>query len=534
MALKRTRSNVGYGLTNALQDLVPMPIISNRAPTANDTAELGTVWIDQTNDAVYQITSIVAGAANWATAPASGATTLASLTVTTTADIGTNATVGGTLDVTGLTTLADLTATGTTTISGDLDLSSAALIDLTSTLNAAPSIYLHANGGTSEQILLRADQGTSATSVELLSDVGGITIQATAFTDDAALDLNANAGGITLNAAKSIALTSSEATADAIYLNASQVAGGVTVATGTNGLDVTATGGAVTLTSTKNAANAVALVANGGTSESIKIQVAQGTGATSINMFSTAGGITVNAGTALALDAAEASHLTVTGAGQDLTLSSVGGSVALSSTEDTANAVLIQTNGGTSETLTINAAQGTAANAVDISADAGGVTVTAGLDNANAIYLHANAGTSETIKIHADQGTGASSIELTSDAGGIDVNAGGGVTVDATGAVSVDSAAASNFTSSVAANAAAVLISASAADGGITLDAGATPGVTLTNGTQSAQLLVGTGSPNGSVTAAQGSLYIDVAGSTSTTILFTNTDGSTTWVGVGA
>lgn len=110
----------------------------------------------------------------------------------------------------------------------------------------------------------------------------------------------------------------------------------------------------------------------------------------------------------------------------------------------------------------------------------------------------------------------------------------GAVTVDSAAGISLDAATASNFTCSLASSAAAVTISASAADGGITLDAGVTPGVTFTNGTQSHQMLVGSGSPNGSVTAAQGSLYVDVAGSSSTTILFANTDGGTTWVGVGA
>lgn len=112
--------------------------------------------------------------------------------------------------------------------------------------------------------------------------------------------------------------------------------------------------------------------------------------------------------------------------------------------------------------------------------------------------------------------------------------AAGAITVDTAAGISLDAATASNFTCSLAASAAAITISASAADGGITMDSGATPGVTFTNGTQSHQMLVGSGSPNGSVTASQGSMYVDVAGSTSTTILFVNTDGGTTWVGVGA
>jgi len=57
----------------------------------------------------------------------------------------------------------DITATGSS-------------INLTSTENDLLAIYLHANGGTSEAIKIRSNQGTSASSIYLLSDVGGITI----------------------------------------------------------------------------------------------------------------------------------------------------------------------------------------------------------------------------------------------------------------------------------------------------------------------------------------------------------------------
>jgi len=222
------------------------------------------------------------------------------------------------------------------------------------------------------------------------------------------------------------------------------------------------------------------------------INTGTSTGTVSIGN-SAAGAITVDTAAGISLDAATASNFTVTGAGADLTLSSVGGSVAVSSTEDAASAISLTANGGTSETVVITASQGTGAASIGLTSTAGGITASAGLATTDAI-------------------------NLTASAGGVDID----------GALEV------NITSSEAAVADAVTISASAADGGITLDAGATPGVTFTNGTQSHQMLVGSGSPNGSVTASQGSLYVDVAGSTSTTILFANTDGGTTWVGVGA
>jgi|GEM_PF-7078426 hypothetical protein len=57
----------------------------------------------------------------------------------------------------------DITATGSS-------------VNLTSTENSANAIYLRANGGTSETIKIYSDQGTGASSIHLLSDVGGITI----------------------------------------------------------------------------------------------------------------------------------------------------------------------------------------------------------------------------------------------------------------------------------------------------------------------------------------------------------------------
>jgi len=380
MAVKNTRTNVGYGLSNALQNLAPLSIVSKRAPTTSDIAEIGTQWIDTTSNAVYVITSIAAGLANWATAPSSGATTLASLIVTTTSDLQGAVTADDTLTVTGDTTLGNLDVTGTLTFTGDLDLTSAALIDLTSTLNAAPSISLTANGGTSEQILLQSKQGTATTSIELLSDVGGVTLQATGSTSTSAIDVNANAGGITLDAAKAIALTSTANGASAIVLN-STIGGVDILASGASAgedINITATGSSINLSSTENAALALYLHANGGTSETIKIYADQGTGAGSIQLLSDVGGIQLTAtglASATAIDlsapagglrsvtalktliestqaAADSIELlsTVGGieivcagasSGLDISLANTGGSIRLAASEAVADAIVL-------------------------------------------------------------------------------------------------------------------------------------------------------------------------------------------------
>tara|TARA_R100000664_G_scaffold2996_1_gene7048 strand:+ start:14265 stop:16922 length:2658 start_codon:yes stop_codon:yes gene_type:complete len=59
----------------------------------------------------------------------------------------------------------------------DIDITGSGGVNITSTENAAGSITLHANGGTSETIKIHADQSTSANSIRILSDLGGISLQ---------------------------------------------------------------------------------------------------------------------------------------------------------------------------------------------------------------------------------------------------------------------------------------------------------------------------------------------------------------------
>lgn len=59
------RSKVGYGLSETLPSIFPSPIVSQRAPTTSDKADIGTVWVDKPNDDAYILTSIVANSATW-------------------------------------------------------------------------------------------------------------------------------------------------------------------------------------------------------------------------------------------------------------------------------------------------------------------------------------------------------------------------------------------------------------------------------------------------------------------------------------
>ena len=51
-------------------------------------------------------------------------------------------------------------------------------VGIRSTANLAGSIQIEADGGVAETIIIKSEQGTSATSIELVSDAGGVTISA--------------------------------------------------------------------------------------------------------------------------------------------------------------------------------------------------------------------------------------------------------------------------------------------------------------------------------------------------------------------
>jgi uncharacterized protein YoaH (UPF0181 family) len=314
-------------------------------------------------------------------------------------------------------------------------------VNIESTENAALAVYLHANGGTSETIRVRADQGTGAASVDILSDVGGITLTAGLSTTDA-INLVANgvAGGIDIDAGTGGVIVD---TTGAISLDAAAASN--FTATGAFDITIQSTAGSININAGEAAADAVNVDSTGGFDLDAALQVnidSSQAAATAVRIVASnaGGGIDIDAGTtgitvdttgAFSIDGAGASNVTVTGAGLDLTLNSVGGSVLVESTE---NAAL-------------------------------------------AIRLHANGGTSETIQVHADQGTGVASVGLLSDVGGLTFRSTGFASADAinleaaAGGIDMDSALQTNIASSQAA-ATAIQLTASDVAGGITATTG--------------------------------------------------------------
>lgn len=68
----RKQNNVAYSLGQPTSAISPEPIIARRAPTRDDKAQLGTIWIDQQNNVAYVLTSVEDNAADWVTVSGDG------------------------------------------------------------------------------------------------------------------------------------------------------------------------------------------------------------------------------------------------------------------------------------------------------------------------------------------------------------------------------------------------------------------------------------------------------------------------------
>lgn len=310
MAVNSNFRVTAYGEKNPSQFLAKPPIIARRAPTSQDKAVLGQMWIDTSTNAYYVVTSIGNSGSNWVP-QSTGSATQSSLDIT--GGAGTVLTVqpnggtdlGGILDVAGVATFSDdVIINGDLQANGDVDISSASAISFTSTANVAPSILFETNGGTTETIKMFSNQGTALNSIDILSDDGGIKLTSTTKASTQAINLVAAAGGVQLDAALtstvnvtgagqdfvvnatggSIALNSTESTAGAISLIASGAVGTVSLA-GTGGLSLTSTNAPISIQSGTGAVNIATAPAQ------TNVTIGSTTGTSSTDIRSGSGGL---------------------------------------------------------------------------------------------------------------------------------------------------------------------------------------------------------------------------------------------------
>ena len=231
-------------------------------------------------------------------------------------------------------------------------------------------------------------------------------------------------------------------------------------------------------------------------------------GAASDEPFNAAGGQFLNAATTDGADAQGAILLSAANGGvgiafaDDKDLWIEGGQTMVVANHDTANAIKLHADAGTSQTIAVLNDQGTDEAAIALTSTAGGVDIDAAAgkdvnvaggqvalvskDNAaSAISLTANIGVSETIVVTNTKGTDEAAIALTATAGGVDIDAAAAKNVDVSGGQvlisSKDNAASAIaltanvgstetivITNTQGTNAAAISLLASA--GGITID----------------------------------------------------------------
>ena len=65
MAKFKKRITDSYGLSAPYNKTFPTPIIASRDPTSSDFAEQGQVWINESSNSTFVLTSNAGGAANW-------------------------------------------------------------------------------------------------------------------------------------------------------------------------------------------------------------------------------------------------------------------------------------------------------------------------------------------------------------------------------------------------------------------------------------------------------------------------------------
>lgn len=303
------------------------------------------------------------------------------------------------------------TGTNTYTLSitaqGGIVASGANVSSLSTTSNTVGAITLNANGGTTETVLIRAQQGTGATSINLVS----------------------TAGGVTINASSAVAIT-----------NNATIGGTLGVTGLTSVVAITATG--VLTVSTNGALSAPAITGTGtwitggsGTTTKPYLLV-EPTGTTSTGWSTSGTGIGVNAASGFA-----GNLLDIQVAGSSKFKVNQNGLGSFS------NGVIVTGSGGSSfaggvvsinasSNFAVNIATGTSNGTVAIGGGSGAVTITSttlvvstSSNTAGSLSLSANAGTSETVLLKSFQGTSATSVNIVSVAGGITINASSAVAV---------------------------------------------------------------------------------------------------------
>lgn len=257
-------------------------------------------------------------------------------------------------------------------------------ISIQSGINANDAIRIETLGGVDDTLEIHASTGTGIDSIDLISDLGGISIIATALDSTGAITISGGTnGGIDMDAAEDISITLAAEAGEDILIS--------TTNTIDNHITITTAGSSEDAFSVTTSQGNIDLIGQGATGEDFDIEstnsalnLSSGEAqADAIDIQATAGGIDI--GSIVAFDT-------------DI----VGGQVLIASLDDAGSAIRLFTNVGVSETIVITNTLGEDDAALNIDTTAGGVAV----DAAKSIVLTSSEAQSDAIQIEASNASG--------------------------------------------------------------------------------------------------------------------------------
>ena len=457
MAVRRLEKRTTYDSKGRKADMAPLVIDATRNPSTNDFAAIGTIWVNSSTATIYGLAKIASGIATWTNSPASGLGVFTSVQVTTgDLDIdaaGSTTTINsGTINFSNgasvMSLSGDLIVGGKTTLSGDVDITTASLFDITANGGQDPAILLETNGAITETIQIINTQGTADDSIELRGVAGGVKISSGEATStaikldsyhaDGGVTIEAGAGGILLGNQEDCTTIDIGDTAPTTSRTISVGGGTVATAAVTDTIDIGPDGATTNVDSIKvvnvgtggvtlgenNINIGSGTVTSGTQTVSVgtgnrvagthAVNISTGTGTKTVGIGNADGLTTVNIdGPALINDSIN--QATSINAGTSTGTVSVGNSAAGNIAIDTGGTLLLDADG----VLELNSSGG----AIGIGNDA----------DANDINI-GTGGAARTITV--GNVTGATDISIDGGTGGIDINSAGIVSMTpATGTV---------------------------------------------------------------------------------------------------
>ena len=331
MAIYR-KNQVSYGMGNPLVDVFNAPIVSGRAPTARDRAEIGTVWCQKDvagTDNVYIMTSITANVSRW-TNCGGGSGAFDAVTVN-----------PGNLTVTAGNAI--VTAGNVTITAGDLALGSGSITvtDYATAgvvINDAAGLLATSAGANGEVLIGSAGLApvwatlTGGGGINIAEAAGTITISnpgATGTTSgtDVGGPVAPTVGGLTTfegyDPGVNANITTDGATANTVRIRLADNILSVGSITAASGLAMNL--GTCTILSDTNAADSIYLHTDAGVNETVRLRSHQGTGNDAVFLQADAGGVAVRGG----LAGADSISLNATNAAGGITVDYGTGGLAI-------------------------------------------------------------------------------------------------------------------------------------------------------------------------------------------------------------